>query len=223
MVSGVTSVPQGNTSSASTTTHPATGRNTLGKDDFMKLLITQLSTQDPLKPMDSQDFGAQLAQFSSLEQMTNVNENLVRLQGMQSALSASASVNLIGKRVDAEGNIIPLASGASQTLSYSLGNDANSVSVEIFDASGNRVNTLTTSGQTAGVNSITWDGKGADGSSLPDGNYTFNVTATDARGNAVTATTYTSGLVTNVVFENGIAKAVVNGARIPVNQITRVS
>ena len=87
-IPGVTALPPNNALSAT----PPTPRNTMGKDDFMRLLVTQLSTQDPLKPMDSQDFGAQLAQFSSLEQMTNVNANLTRLQQIQGALSASSSI-----------------------------------------------------------------------------------------------------------------------------------
>ena len=195
----------------------------MGKDDFMRLLVTQLSTQDPLKPMDSQDFGAQLAQFSSLEQMTNVNANLTRLQQIQGALSASSSVNLIGRRVEAEGNGIQLASGVPQSLGYSLGQDARSVSIEIFDATGNRVTTLAAENQTAGVNSLTWNGRDASGNALPAGTYTFNATAVGASGNAVTTTTYTSGVVSDVIFENGVNKIVLNGVRIPMSQVSRIS
>ena len=202
---------------------PASAKKSLGKDDFMKLLVTQLQAQDPLKPMDSQDFGAQLAQFSSLEQMTNVNTNLTKLQDLQSALSASSSVNLIGKKVDGQGNTVALKSGAPQTLGYSLANDASSVAITILDATGNKVNTLSVGGQAAGVNSLMWNGKDMNGSSLPDGNYTFNVMAIDAKGNTVAATTYSSGVVTDVVFESGVAKAIVNGSKVLVSQISRVS
>ena len=219
MITGVTSLPPDSTSA----TTPPAAKKSLGKDDFMRLLVTQLSTQDPLKPMDSQDFGAQLAQFSSLEQMTNVNDNLVKLQQMQGSVSAASAVSLIGKKVDAEGNGLQLKSGAPQTLGYSLGQDASAVTIDIFDASGNKVNTLNGGNQTAGVNSLLWNGKDASGNSLPDGAYIFTATAIDAKGTAVAATTYSSGLVSDVVFENGVTKAIVNGNKVLVSQISRVS
>jgi flagellar basal-body rod modification protein FlgD len=218
-IQGVTSVPAGN----QTSTTPPTSKNTLGKDDFMKLLVTQLSTQDPLSPMDSKDFGAQLAQFSSLEQMTNVNTNLVALQQMQGVASAASAVTLIGKKVDAQGNGVQLKSGAPQSLGYSLAQDASSVAVDVFDAAGNKVTTLKGGNQSAGVNSMQWLGKDASGNTLPDGAYTFTVTASAANGAAVAATTYSTGLVTDVVFENGVTKAIVNGNKVLLSQISRVS
>ena len=69
----------------------------LGKDDFLKLLITQLSNQDPTSPMENTEFIAQMAQFSSLEQMTNMNQEFAKMNSM---LVSSQGVNTIGKRVD---------------------------------------------------------------------------------------------------------------------------
>jgi flagellar basal-body rod modification protein FlgD len=208
---------------SSTAQTPASAKKGLGKDDFMKLLITQLTTQDPLKPMDSQDFGAQLAQFSSLEQMTNVNENLKQLQNMQATQASSATVNLIGKKVNAEGNAVQLKSGTMQNLGYSLGKDAEKVAVTIYDPKGFQVNTLSAGTQTAGVNSIQWNGKDENGNALPEGTYTFKVGAEDAKGSPVATTTYTNGLVTEVIFEGGVNKAVINGNKIPVSQISSVT
>lgn len=202
---------------------PSSAKKSLGKDDFMKLLLTQLKTQDPLKPMDSQDFGSQLAQFSSLEQMTNVNENLKLLQGTQSALSSSSSINLIGKKVNAQGNTFQLKQGTAQNLGYSLDKDAESVAIDIFDAKGAKVRSIASGSQAAGVNAYSWDGKDDTGSALPDGTYTFSVTARDAKNNTVNTTTYTNGLVTEVIFEGGVNKAVINGNKIPVSQIASVS
>ncbi|MGD8888475.1 MAG: flagellar hook capping FlgD N-terminal domain-containing protein, partial [Desulfobacterales bacterium] len=79
---------------------------TLDKDDFLNLLITQLQNQDPLKPTDSVEFTAQLAQFSSLEQLSNVNENLKLLQNFQASINNSQAVALIGKEITAKGNSI---------------------------------------------------------------------------------------------------------------------
>ncbi len=215
--------PVNNTPPSASSQAPSSAKRSLGKDDFMKLLITQLKTQDPLKPMDSQDFGSQLAQFSSLEQMTNVNENLKLLQGTQSALSASSSINLIGKKVNAQGNTFQLKQGTGQNLGYSLDKDAESVAIDIFDAKGAKVRSIASGSQSAGVNSFQWDGKDDTGKALPEGTYTFSVTAQDAKSNAVNTTTYTNGLVTEVIFENGVNKAVINGNKIPVSQISSVS
>ena len=112
----------------------------MGKEDFLQLLVAQLQAQDPLSPMDAQDFSAQLAQFSALEQMTNVNQNL-------EALLRSANIEwpihlrsiLLAETVDAPGNSIIHDQGESHTLRYSLENNASEVQVDIFDSFGNRV------------------------------------------------------------------------------------
>ena len=74
-------------------------QQSLGKDDFLKLLITQLSNQDPTSPMDNTQFIAQMAQFSSLEQMTNMNQEFGKLNNM---LVSSQAVGTIGKTVDVD-------------------------------------------------------------------------------------------------------------------------
>ncbi|MDP7421258.1 MAG: flagellar hook capping FlgD N-terminal domain-containing protein [bacterium] len=75
--------------------------NSMGKDDFLHLLITELRYQDPLEPMDNQDFIAQMAQFSSLEQMTNVNTNLQLLMEAQQAATTASAISMLGKQVNA--------------------------------------------------------------------------------------------------------------------------
>ena len=96
----------------------ASGDSTLGKDDFLKILVAQLQAQDPLAPMEGQEFASQLAQFSSLEQLTNVNDNLEISQAFDLALSNSSALALIGKTVDAPGNTVDFKSGEAETLSY---------------------------------------------------------------------------------------------------------
>ena len=85
---------------STTVTTPASAQQPLGKEDFLKLLVAQLSAQDPLNPMDSREFTAQLAQFSALEQMTNVNSTLEELVTAQQAMGNSSMISLIGKLVD---------------------------------------------------------------------------------------------------------------------------
>ena len=91
---------------ATTTTTTASAKNVLGKDDFLKMMIAQLKHQDPMNPMDGTAFTAQLAQFSSLEQLQNVNTQLTSFTKQQQALGNSQAVNLIGKQVLAKGNTV---------------------------------------------------------------------------------------------------------------------
>jgi len=210
-------------SSGSTTqTTPASAQQPLGKDEFLQLLVAQLSAQDPLNPMDSREFSAQLAQFSALEQMTNVNSTLEELVKAQEAMGNSSMISLIGKLVDIPGNSFEHTQGETTNLTYTLGSEASTTKIEIFDAAGNLVNTL--NGPSAqGSNLAIWNGLDSQGNPAAAGFYTFKVQATNAAGGLVTSETFTTGLVTDVLFQEGSAFAVVNGQKLPAAEITRVS
>ena len=217
MIPGVLSVPD------STASTPAVGKNTLGKDDFLKLLIAQLQAQDPLEPLDAQDFSAQLAQFTTLEQITNVNENLTEIKTFEQALSNSAALNLIGKQVEAPGNVFQFVSGTPLTIGYGLEHDASEVTIDIFDFDGNKVKTLTLGEQGEGAQRATWTGLDSAGQPVETGTYTFQVIASDASGNSVETLSFTQGVVSDVIFENGQAFVRVNGEIVPISEIIRVS
>ena len=201
----------------------ATGNGALGKDDFMKILVAQLQAQDPLAPMEGQEFASQLAQFSSLEQLTNVNSNLEASQAFNLALSNSAALALIGKNVDAPGNTIDLEAGEVETLSFSLDGDASKVDIDIFDSTGTKVSMVNLGAQKSGLREYVWSGTDSSGALLPAGNYTFNITASDSASNFVPAKTFAAGLVTDVVFEDSKAFAIVNDQKLAVNEISKVS
>lgn len=201
----------------------AAGDSTLGKDDFLKILVAQLQAQDPLAPMEGQEFASQLAQFSSLEQLTNVNSNLETMHAFNLALSNSSAIALIGKTVDAPGNTVDLKSGETETLSFSLNGNATDLTIDIFDSTGIKVSTVNLGAQSSGLHEFVWSGTDASGALLPEGNYTFNITASDSVGNFVPVETFAAGLVTDLIFENGQAYAIVNGQKLAVNEITKVS
>ena len=201
----------------------ATGDSSLGKDDFLQILVAQLQAQDPLAPMEGQEFASQLAQFSSLEQLTNVNDNLEASQAFDVAMSNNSAIALIGKNVDAPGDTIDLKSGEVETLSFSLDGDAADVSIDIFNSTGAIVSTIDLGAQTKGLREYVWNGTDSSGALLPAGNYTFNVTASDSVGNFVPTETFAAGLVTDVIFEGGQAYAIVNGQKLAVNEISKVS
>jgi flagellar basal-body rod modification protein FlgD len=210
------------TAESSTPTTPASAQSPLGKDEFLRLLVAQLSAQDPLNPMDSREFSAQLAQFSALEQMTNVNSTLEDLVAAQQAMGNSTNISLIGKRVDIPGNSFEHIEGENTNLTYTLGEEAQSTKIEIFNSTGARVNVINGS-SAVGSNLTVWNGLDSQGNALESGFYTFKIQATDANGQTVFADTFTTGLVTDVLFEDNRAFAVVNGQKLPVEEITRVS
>lgn len=199
------------------------GDSSLGKDDFLQILVAQLQAQDPLAPMEGQEFASQLAQFSSLEQLTNVNGNLEGMQAFNLALSNNSTIALIGKTVDAPGNTINLKSGEVETLSFSVDDDASDVSIDIYDSTGVKVSTANLGAQSKGLHEFVWSGTDYSGNLLPAGNYTFKVNASDAAGNFVPAETFAAGLVTDVIFEEGQAFAIVNGQKLAVSEISKVS
>jgi len=201
---------------------PPSAQKSLGKDDFLQLLVAQLSAQDPLNPMEAQDFSAQLAQFSSLEQMTNINSTLKEIKLSQDALSNSSMITLIGKTVDVPGNTFEFEPGQQANMSYILPETAKAVFVDVYDAAGQLVTTLN-GGADAGTNLVTWGGISGAGAEAEAGAYSFKVRALTAEGNPIESQAFTTGIVTDVLFEGGIAYAVVNKQKIEAGNITRVS
>jgi flagellar basal-body rod modification protein FlgD len=203
--------------SKTSTTNSTTNMKTVGKDEFMKLLLAQLKNQDPLKPMDGTDFAAQLAQFSSLEQLSNLNTELKSQSVNQMTLGYAQSANMIGKEVIADSGNSITVSGPSTVLSYRLMGDAQDTTISVMDKNGKLVKTLTAGGQKAGINNVTWDSAGFEA-----GDYTYQVVAKSASGGLISADTMTSGLVTAVHFRGNQILATVNGQEIALTNITEI-
>lgn len=201
---------------------PAKAGDELGKDDFLNLLVTQLQYQDPLNPMDSADFTAQLAQFSSLEQLTTMNSQLSELTAAQTALKNSQAVNYIGQTVLSNGNNTQIANGLPEALQVSLDAPASEVFVSVYDELGALRSTYTNPAMAAGRGSVAWPGTDIDNNPLPDGNYRFEVAAIDGAGNEIGASPLSSGRVGGVAFNNGEAALVVNGQIIRLDDIIEV-
>jgi flagellar basal-body rod modification protein FlgD len=217
MIEGL--IPSAGSTSVTT---PSSAQSPLGKDEFLRLLVAQLSAQDPLNPMDSREFSAQLAQFSALEQMTNVNSTLEELVTAQQALGNSSLISLIGKLVDIPGNSFEYTQGAPTNLTYTLATEASTTKIEIYNSTGALVKTLNGSGS-QGSNLAIWNGLDNQGNPVESGLYTFKVQGTNDSGQLIGSQTFSSGLVTDVLFENSKAFAVVNGQKLPAESITRVS
>ena len=194
----------------------------LGRDDFLNLLVTQLQYQDPLNPMDSADFTAQLAQFSSLEQLTNMSDQLKTLTAAQAALNNSQAVTYIGKTVLCNGNATQVKEGETEALQVVLEGPAAEVFVSIYDATGDLRTTFNAGALAAGRGSIDWAGTDKDGNALPDGHYWFEVAAIDGRGNDVGVSPLSSGRVSGVAYKDGASALVVNGMSVRMEDIIEV-
>lgn len=194
----------------------------LGRDDFLNLLVTQLQHQDPLKPMDSTDFTAQLAQFSSLEQLSNMNDQLQVLTDTQAALRNSQAVAYIGERVLCEGNATRIVEGAPEPLQVDLEAPAAAVYVSIYDATGALRAAYNAEAMGAGRGSIDWPGTDMDGNPLPDGHYRFEAAAVDGAGNEVAVAPRSTGRVSGVAFQDGEAALVVNGQPVRLEDVLEV-
>jgi len=218
-----TNTLSGITGSSETSSAMAAASKTMGKEAFLTLLITQLQHQDPLNPADSTEFTAQLAQFSSLEQLSNVNENLESLKLYQASINNSQAVAFIGKEIVSTGNGFEVTSGQAAACEFELGAAAKRATVTIYDDTGNFVADIELTSLKAGQQSVTWDGKDRNGNTVADGSYTFEVQAEGANGETLTATTYSRGLVTGITFEDGITYLIVGGSKVAIGDVTRIS
>lgn len=204
-------------------TNAAAKKDVMGKNEFMTLLVAQLQNQDPLNPMDSTGFTAQLAQFSSLEQLQNVNSNLSDLSATQAALNNVQAASFIGKTVSAAGSQFEVSNGHIDPIRFNLEADAEVVKIGIYDAAGNHLRTLEGGAMVAGEQTVAWDGVDLDGNSAQEGIYSFEVLAVDADDQIVDTTTYTNGKVTGVNYKNGTPYLLANQIEIPLSSVISVA
>jgi flagellar basal-body rod modification protein FlgD len=217
----VTAIQQTSPNPASTVKGP---NQALGQDQFLALLIAQLKNQDPLNPVDNGQFIAQLAQFSQLEQAKQMTTALNTFIQRQDISNNNGLVSLIGHPVSALGSSFSLTPGSPVPLSYVLAGDAANVTIQVLNAAGVPVRTLSVPGQTAGTQTVSWDGKDTTGNMQPPGQYSFTVSATDRNGGAVTPTTLAKGVVTGLRFDNGSPMVVLDtGQVIPPSLILAVN
>jgi flagellar basal-body rod modification protein FlgD len=207
------------------TSSPATAfaQAVLGKDDFLRLLVAKLENQNPLAPAEDTEFVAQLATFSSLEQLITVNDNLESLAATQGQLINAQALTLIGKRalVESPGKLT-IDGGVPDELVYAMPAQAGSATLRILGPDGEVVRSFTLDPTPAGSVTIDWDGTDGAGNPLPDGDYEIEVEATDASGEPIDVPVFLSVSIDAVHFLGGSITLVSGNREIPFEAILEI-
>jgi flagellar basal-body rod modification protein FlgD len=209
-------------STAETLTKSESSKQKLAEDldQFMNLLVTQLKHQDPLDPMDPNEFTSQLVQFASVEQQIQSNVHLEDMLALEQTSLLGTAVGYIGTKVEVSGNKMPLENGEARA-DYELSERSESTTVSVIDGSGKVV--FFTNGETdPGKHSFEWDGSDNFGFPSPEGIYTITVSALDGDGDAVDVDHTITGTVLGVSIENGVATLDLGGAEYLVDDVISV-
>lgn len=218
------------TSSSSSTSSTAQAAGTSASQQlagnfntFLQLLTTQLQNQNPLDPLDTNQFTQQLVEFASVEQQINMNTNLQSLITMQQTSQATSALELVGSTVTVGGNSATLSNATSSAATWSLTTTTPATAtVTVTNSSGSTAYSGTMS-LNAGTQSFTWNGQGNNGQTWPDGTYTLSIKATGANGQAVTVSTQVQGVVSGVNLNSNPPTLKVNGQDVQISQVTSIT
>lgn len=194
----------------------------LGKNDFLQLLMTQMTHQDPLDPMDSKGMMQQFAQMGTMEQLTNISDQMGTLNDVQQAVARSNAYSYLDKDVRVAGGETAVRQGQVPTMRYSLPRDAN-VRVRINDSENAPVRTMELGYRAAGDHRIEWNGRNDNGDPVPDGHYSIHVKASTDDGSEVPAQVTTQGRVSGVRFKDGKAYLRMNGQEYSASDVVGLS
>jgi len=189
-------------------------------DTFLQLLTAQLQNQDPLSPMESNEFVSQLVQFSEVEQAISTNQSLETLIDLQTTNQATAALNYIGSVVEATGAFGSLDKGKAE-FSYTLDEGAQSTLLVVQDEIGNVVYSTTGDNRT-GKHNFVWDGTDANGNQLPDGTYQLSAEARDPEGALTSLATTAYGRVTGVESSAVGTLLTFGNVKIPVGSVLTI-
>jgi flagellar basal-body rod modification protein FlgD len=186
---------------------------------FLQLLTTQLQNQNPLDPLDTNQFTQQLVSFAQVEQQLRSNDQLSTLVSLQQTAQSTAALNFVGQTVVVNGSTAQLTNGQA-TWSFTSPKPANAT-ITITNASGQTAFSQNYALQT-GPQSFGWDGKGNDGTQWPDGAYTMTIASKDANGQNVAITTEVQGVVDSVDLTQNPPQLSIGGQNYTLNQIKRI-
>lgn len=211
-----------NSQVAAAQNNTATGSSTTianNFDQFLTLLTTQLKNQNPLDPLDTNQFTQQLVQFAGVEQQLKQNETLTALLGVSKATTGASAIGFVGQTVTADGAATQLSAGKAEwKLNASKGGTAT---ITIKDAKGNVVYSGTKT-LTAGDQTYSWDGKTSTGSNAADGEYSIKVDGTDVSGAAITVKTEINGKVDGIDFSTTVPTLLIGSIKVSLDKVKSV-
>jgi flagellar basal-body rod modification protein FlgD len=221
IVSGTTQ-PSSTSSSSSGSLNSTAGSTLAGNfQTFLTLLTTQLQNQNPLDPLDTNQFTQQLVQFASVEQQLKTNDQLTTLVSLQQTAQSTQALTFVGKTAVVDGSTAALSNG-SATWDLSFPKDSN-LSVSITSSTGQTVFSGNYTVKAGDNQPFVWDGKGTDGTQWPDGQYKMTATAADSSGNSVAVSTAIQGVVSSVDLTQTPPLLSINGQTYTVSQIRAIT
>ena len=198
---------------------PPVGGSDLGEDAFLKLLTTQLQYQDPSNPVTNEAFVAQLAQFSSLEQLQTVNGTLDGVYAALAAMNNSSMASLLGTSVTARGDTFNYSGTGTVGLDYLASSEVPNATLTVYDEGGGVVFSGPAGSVVEGEGTLTWDGLDTNGNPVASGVYTFSITGNDASGNPVDVEERISGTIDKMDFSTGVPVPYVDGNAVNIADI----
>ncbi len=223
VVSGTTALPTSSSSNSSASSANALASQQIAGNfqSFLTLLTTQLQNQNPLDPLDTNQFTQQLVEFAGVQQQLNTNDSLATLVSLQQTAQSTQALGFVGKTAVVNGSTAAL-SNSTATWELSVPS-ASDVTVTITNNTGQTVYSGTYSVAAGNNQPFTWNGKGNDGTQWPAGNYTMTATAKDSANNTVAVTTQVQGVVTSVDLTQSPPLLTIGGKTYTVSQIQSIA
>jgi len=225
VVSGTTTQPASSSSSSNSSAAAASALATQqiagNFQSFLTLLTTQLQNQNPLDPLDTNQFTQQLVEFAGVQQQLNTNDSLSTLVSLQQTAQSTQALGFVGKTAVVNGNTAGLTN-SSATWELSVPTNSN-LNITITNSTGQTVFSGTYAANAGGNQPFTWNGLGNDGTQNPDGQYKLIATAADSSGNNVAITTQIQGVVSSVDLTQSPPLLSINGQTYTVSQIQSIT
>lgn len=201
-------------------------KKTLGKDDFLKIMVTQMKNQDPTNPFKAEQMATEIAQFTTVEQLQNVNQNLGKMATQARPLEQMTMTNLIGKYVTIDRERFPHVDGQKDDIAFTLPKAAAQVELSIENDAGEMIFNKTLGAQDKGEVSFVWDGVKTNTLPAKTGNYRYRIEAKDQTGKPIEVNPQVQSRVIGVSFEGSEPVFLVGDAkhqdRVTMKNISRI-
>jgi flagellar basal-body rod modification protein FlgD len=222
VVSGTTpAASSSSSSSASSSANALANQQIAGNfQSFLTLLTTQLQNQNPLDPLDTNQFTQQLVEFAGVQQQLNTNDSLASLVSLQKTAQSTQALTFVGKTAVVDGSTATVTNSTA-TWDVSVPKDSN-LSISITNSTGQTVFSGSYAVKAGDNQPFVWDGKGTDGTQWPDGQYKMTATAADSAGNSVAVSTQIQGVVSSVDLTQSPPLLTIGGQTYTIDQIKAI-